>query len=343
MSAYKLFLGGLSPQTTTENVRYHFGKYGTIADAIVMMKDGKPRGFGFVTFETEDAMNDALAEEQVVDDRTVDVKPAVPGDGAPRGGDRNDSRRDYGRGDRDNGRGGKGGKGGGKGAPGSSDKVFIGGLAQSSEDDTVREYFDQFGTIIDFVVMKDRESGRSRGFGFVQYDNTDSVDSVMDGYKDHQIDGKWVEVKRAVPQDKGGGGGGGGGGKGGKGDRSSYGPSRGKGGSDHYSSGGYGSSPYGAPAPPAPSSSYGSSGGSYGGAYGGGAYGAPPPAYGSAYGAPPPAYGSSGAYGGYGYAAYPPPSGGGYGAPPPPPGGYGGSYSSYPPPSDPYGGGAYGR
>merc|ERR1712232_925465 len=50
------------------------------------------------------------------------------------------------------------------------------------------------------IVMKDRETGRSRGFGFVTYDNASSVDMVMDRYEDHRILDKWVEVKRATPQ-----------------------------------------------------------------------------------------------------------------------------------------------
>merc|ERR1711935_246833 len=89
------------------------------------------------------------------------------------------------------------------------------------DDDTFKQYFTQFGEITDAIVMKDRETGNTRGFGFVTFSDTAAVDAVMDMYKDHQISGKWVEVKRAVPKgdDKGGGKGGGKdkGGKGGDG------------------------------------------------------------------------------------------------------------------------------
>merc|ERR1719235_521017 len=50
--------------------------------------------------------------------------------------------------------------------------------------------------------MKDRDTNRSRGFGFVQYDTNEAVDEVMKDFEAHKIDGKWVEVKRATPQDK---------------------------------------------------------------------------------------------------------------------------------------------
>merc|ERR1719222_1512442 len=75
-------------------------------------------------------------------------------------------------------------------------------------------------------VVKARDSKRSRGFGFVQFDNTNSVEEVMADYSTHQLEGKWIECKRAVPQDRMGGappsrGGGGdrGGGDRGGGDR----------------------------------------------------------------------------------------------------------------------------
>jgi len=98
---------------------------------------------------------------------------------------------------------------------GSSNKIFVGGLPQGVDDNAFREYFEKFGATSDVVVMKDAATGNTRGFGFVTYDDTGSVDAVMDMYKDHQINGKWVEVKRATPKgdskgsDKGGGKGGG--------------------------------------------------------------------------------------------------------------------------------------
>mmetsp|Transcript_99946 Transcript_99946/g.288583 ORF Transcript_99946/g.288583 Transcript_99946/m.288583 type:complete len:132 (-) Transcript_99946:57-452(-) len=50
--------------------------------------------------------------------------------------------------------------------------------------------------------MKDRATGKPRGFGFVRYDSTEPVEQVMAEYETHEFDGKWVEVKKAVPQDQ---------------------------------------------------------------------------------------------------------------------------------------------
>lgn len=61
-------------------------------------------------------------------------------------------------------------------------------------------YFMQYGTILDAVVMKD-ENGGTRRFGFVTFSETSAVDMIVAQYDDHEIDSKWVEVKRAIPRE----------------------------------------------------------------------------------------------------------------------------------------------
>lgn len=85
--------------------------------------------------------------------------------------------------------------------PGSTKKIFIGGLPQNCTEQVLSNYFMQYGTIVDSVVMKDRETGNSRGFGFITYDSERAVDMVMAQYEDHSIEKKWVEVKRAVARE----------------------------------------------------------------------------------------------------------------------------------------------
>mmetsp|Transcript_52286 Transcript_52286/g.122420 ORF Transcript_52286/g.122420 Transcript_52286/m.122420 type:complete len:197 (-) Transcript_52286:130-720(-) len=166
-----------------------------------------------------------------------------------------------------------------------TNKIFVGGLPQSCPDDVLSNYFMQYGNITDCVVMKDRETGNSRGFGFVTFDSSDAVDMVMSQYDDHKINDKWVEVKRAVPQNQMPPG-------------ASPGP---KGGGKGKSSGGSAAPAGGAP-PPA--GAYGDPSGCYGayGAYGMygypgyGAYGYNPYTY-------PAAYAAYGQYPGYAAAA----------------------------------------
>mmetsp|Transcript_97767 Transcript_97767/g.258259 ORF Transcript_97767/g.258259 Transcript_97767/m.258259 type:complete len:433 (+) Transcript_97767:63-1361(+) len=76
----KLFIGGLTRNTTTKLLRDHFSQYGRILDCVAMVQpDGRPRGFGYVTLDSAAAADRCLGEPQVVDGRVVDMKRAVPG------------------------------------------------------------------------------------------------------------------------------------------------------------------------------------------------------------------------------------------------------------------------
>lgn len=79
-------------------------------------------------------------------------------------------------------------------------KIFVGGLNRSTTQDTFFDYFGQYGNMVDKVIMTDRETKESRGFGFITYDNSDTVESVFQS-RPHNIDGKEVDVKRAIPKD----------------------------------------------------------------------------------------------------------------------------------------------
>lgn len=81
-------------------------------------------------------------------------------------------------------------------------KVFIGGLSYKTDDDALKAYFSKYGELVDHVVMKDSQTGRSRGFGFVTYSNSSMVDELMKN-RPHIIDGRQVEPKRATPREVG--------------------------------------------------------------------------------------------------------------------------------------------
>lgn len=69
-------------------------------------------------------------------------------------------------------------------------KLFIGGLAGSVTSESMREFFSQFGKVVDATVMLDRETGRSKGFGFVSFENA-NVEPLL-GFGNLEIDGKMV-------------------------------------------------------------------------------------------------------------------------------------------------------
>lgn len=75
----KLFIGGISRRTTTKQLRDHFSKSGRVLDCVAMRTpDGRPRGFGYVTLDSPAAAERYLQEPQMIDDRIVDMKRAVP-------------------------------------------------------------------------------------------------------------------------------------------------------------------------------------------------------------------------------------------------------------------------
>ncbi|KAK4192668.1 glycine-rich RNA-binding protein 4 [Podospora australis] len=137
-------------------------------------------------------------------------------------------------------------------------KLFIGGLAWHTEEATLRQKFEEFGVVEEAVVVKDRDTGRSRGFGFVRYTNEDDAQKAISAMNNIEFDGRQIRVDKASDTGPRGGG------RGGPG----------------YGRGGFAPAPvsYGAP------QQYGMPPNVYGQAYGRGGY---PPVPQAGYVAPP--------------------------------------------------------
>ncbi|MCB0639703.1 MAG: RNA-binding protein, partial [Lewinella sp.] len=99
--------------------------------------------------------------------------------------------------------------------------IFVARLNYDTDSDTVREAFEAYGEVDSAKVIMDRETGRSRGFAFVEMPNDDEGRAAIEGLNETEIDGRTIVVKEAEPREnrRGGGGGygGGGGGRGGYG------------------------------------------------------------------------------------------------------------------------------
>ena len=94
-------------------------------------------------------------------------------------------------------------------------KLFVGGLSWNTNDDTLRQAFERFGTVDDAKIIQDRETGRSRGFGFVTFSSDDGAQKAISGMDGKELDGRTIKVNEAEDKPRGGGGGGGRGGFGG--------------------------------------------------------------------------------------------------------------------------------
>ena len=103
-------------------------------------------------------------------------------------------------------------------------KLYVGNLAYSVRDDDLQQAFAQFGTVASAKVMMDRDTGRSKGFGFVEMGSDQEAQAAIQALNGQDCNGRNLTVNEARPKEGGGGGGrggsgGGGGGYGGGGGR----------------------------------------------------------------------------------------------------------------------------
>ena len=196
------------------SLKSHFEKFGEVASVNIMKRHtGQPRGFAFVTMKDPAARDIVLSQEvHTIDGKVADVKIAVPQTevNVPT---KTDSR-----------------------------KIFVGRLPPEVTEKDFSDYFSRFGPVKDVIIMVDHANSKSRGFGFVTFENDGCVDAAL--AQENEIMGKWVDVKRAEPKhnqlnDRGGRGGGGRGGYGRGGGYDNYGrggSGYGRGGYDNYGS-----------------------------------------------------------------------------------------------------------
>ncbi|XP_074791845.1 heterogeneous nuclear ribonucleoprotein A1 isoform X2 [Natator depressus] len=248
----KLFIGGLSFETTDESLRGHFEQWGTLTDCVVMRDPNtkRSRGFGFVTYSTVEEVDAAMnARPHKVDGRVVEPKRAVS---------REDSQR--------------------PGAHLTVKKIFVGGIKEDTEEHHLRDYFEQYGKIEVIEIMTDRGSGKKRGFAFVTFDDHDSVDKIVI-QKYHTVNGHNCEVRKALSKQEMASASSSQRGRSGSGNFSGGGRGGGFGGNDNFNRGsnfsgrGYGGGGGGGPSYSGGSRGYGGSGNYDGYNNGGGGFG----------------------------------------------------------------------
>jgi len=228
----KIFVGGLPQHTTKATLDQYFAQYG-YADSYVMQDKatGRSRGFGFVNFTDQMVMEAVLQMSHEVDGCPITVSPyAGSGNYNPRSGNRGTAAGGFAEG-----AGGvdaattaalltqvqqqlqavaaaaQGGGGGEEAAAPSQNagdgstnsmKIFVGGLAQHTTKDSLNAYFSQFGHA-DSYVMMDKATGRSRGFGFVNFNEERVVQMVLQ--YSHEVDGTIITVSPYEGAKAGGG------------------------------------------------------------------------------------------------------------------------------------------
>jgi RNA recognition motif-containing protein len=102
-------------------------------------------------------------------------------------------------------------------------RLYVGNLPYSITSDDLQQTFEEYGVVLSAEVLSDRETGRSRGFGFVEMANDAEADAAIEALDGNDLEGRRLTVNEARPRTPGGGPRGGGGGRGGYGGgRSDY-------------------------------------------------------------------------------------------------------------------------
>jgi cold-inducible RNA-binding protein len=80
-------------------------------------------------------------------------------------------------------------------------KLFVGSLSYGVNDDQLAEAFAPFGTVVSAKVIMDRESGRSKGFGFVEFSTEEEAQAAVKGMDGKELNGRTIAVSEARPQE----------------------------------------------------------------------------------------------------------------------------------------------
>jgi len=173
----KLYVGNISYETTPEQLEERFSEFGPVSNIYVPMDkySGEPRGFAFLALAPADAEKAiAACDGTELDGRTIEVKVSLP-------------------------RGSK--------APNRKNetKLYIGNISFDTEQETLRELFEDYGPIVDLYCPLDANTGRPRGFAFVTLEPENAIRAIeeVDGW---EVDGRMLRVNEAQPKGSSGGG-----------------------------------------------------------------------------------------------------------------------------------------
>ncbi|PWA48299.1 Nucleotide-binding, alpha-beta plait [Artemisia annua] len=184
----KIFVGNLPFSVDSAALAGLFEAAGNVemVEVIYDKVSGRSRGFGFVTMSSVEEVEEAVRKFNgyELDGRAIRVNSGPP----PRreensfGGSR------------------EGGRGGGRSFD-NTNRVYVGNLAWSVDNLALETLFREQGNVVEAKVVYDRESGRSRGFGFVTYSSADEVNSAIDSLNGVDLDGRNIRVSVAeAPQ-----------------------------------------------------------------------------------------------------------------------------------------------
>lgn len=161
-------MGGLSWETTEDDLIEYFSQYGPVQNVSIKYNTttGHPRGFGFITFSSEEAIDAVLnAGPHSVKNKVIDPRKAK--------------------------------------AKTNSKKIFVGGVDSNTAEEELKEYFSRFGKVDGIELPFDKIRNRRREFCFIIFDTKEAADAACQESKQF-INGRDCDIKRAQPQINGG-------------------------------------------------------------------------------------------------------------------------------------------
>jgi len=167
----KLFVGGIPFSVDNKLLKQEFSKFGSIKKALVIKcpRSRKSKGYGFVIFDEIESLEKALDNDVVIAGKLVDCHTAE-NKSTLKSANQSLMRR----------------------------KIFVGGLPQDLNREQLAEYFSKFGSVQESRILYDGKNGKSRGFGFITFEDEDDVMSVLQ-IKSHIINEKDCECKLFDP------------------------------------------------------------------------------------------------------------------------------------------------
>jgi RNA-binding protein Musashi len=199
VSLLQLLLHAPANMLWIESLREYFSQFGEVLECTVMRDgaSGRSRGFGFLTFKDPRTVNIVMVKEHYLDGKIVrpdfqthvnflrcyPSKPSLSRYKQTNSHDKSkiDPKRAIPRDEQER-----------------TSKIFVGGVSQEATEQDFKEYFQQFGRVVDATLMMDKDTGRPRGFGFVTFDSEAAVEACLDSPL--EILGKPIEVKKAQPR-----------------------------------------------------------------------------------------------------------------------------------------------
>ena len=171
----KVFVGGLNRQTEEKVFQEYFAKYGNLEDSVLIkdLESGKSRGFGFVQY-TDAASVDKLMQERphTLEQNTLDLKRSIP---------RTEMSIEE--------------------SKAKITKLYVAGLGEGIDENDLRSHFSQFGNVLNIDIPKSKETNKTRGYAFVNFDDYDAVDKIFLA-KSNLIKGIKLKVRKAFPKDQ---------------------------------------------------------------------------------------------------------------------------------------------